>query len=76
MYFYVKSGFDRKMSDEEEVQYVKRQKTIHYGSLEATERAKMVKNEGGTNGESIADIVKETPQIHTSNEYFDIEDEV
>lgn len=64
------------MSDEEEIQYVKKQKTIHYGSLETAERAKLVKNETGTNGESIADIVKETPQIHTSNDYFDIEEEV
>lgn len=65
------------MSDDEEIQYVKKQKTIHYGSLETSERAKLVKNETGTNGsDSIADIVKESPQIHTSNDYFDIEDEV
>jgi U4/U6 small nuclear ribonucleoprotein PRP4 len=59
------------MSDEEEVVYVKRQKTIHYGSLEET-MMKQLRSEGAEisnsgNERKITDIVPE---------YFDIDAEV
>lgn len=59
------------MSDEEEVVYVKKQKTIHYGSLEDQERAKIAKaeNEGNENQSG-------SGQINISHEYFDIEHEM
>lgn len=37
------------MSDEEEVQYVKKVKTIHYGSLEDSERARLEATEEESN---------------------------
>lgn len=37
------------MSDEEEVQYVKKTKTIHYGSLEDSERARLEAQEEDSN---------------------------
>lgn len=61
------------MSDDEGIQYVKRQKTIHYGSLEVSESQKLLKSEG-TNGD-VPETVKES-QIHTSSEYFDLEHEM
>lgn len=63
------------MSDDEELVYVKRPKTIHYGSLEDTERMRQLKDSGsdlyGGPGSS-SDI----GQIYTSSEYFDLENEV
>lgn len=37
------------MSDDEEVQYVKKVKTIHYGSLEDSERARLEAHEDESN---------------------------
>lgn len=60
------------MSDEEdEVVYVKRQKTIHYGSLEDTmeSRNRHVKNE--------QEVSTNVPATNTTiPEYFDIETEM
>jgi hypothetical protein len=57
------------MSDDEEIVYVKKQKTIHYGSLEAgmEERLKQLRNEA-----------ENSPAVNTSSaahvpEYFDID---
>lgn len=36
------------MSDDEEVQYVKKVKTIHYGSLEDSERVRLETHEDGS----------------------------
>lgn len=55
------------MSDDDEIVYVKKQKTIHYGSLEDSERIKQLKSE-------IENI--DSGQIHISKEYFDIENEM
>lgn len=62
------------MSDDEEMEavYVKRQKTIHYGSLEASERQKLAKPEEPTT----VPVKNETPQVHTSTEFFDLEAEM
>jgi hypothetical protein len=59
------------MSDEDEVIYVKRQKTIHYGSLEETmeNRMKMMRTEV----ESSAPTIQSNSQVP---EYFDIDEEV
>lgn len=62
------------MSDDEEVVYAKRQKTIHYGTLEETmqERMKHMREQDTTNN---------TPSTVTTGkadipEYFDIENEM
>lgn len=59
------------MSDEEEVVYVKKLKTIHYGSLEETmeNRLKNIRNELAENNNS-ASVNSQVP------EYFDIENEM
>ncbi len=60
------------MSDDEEVIYAKRQKTIHYGSLEETmeNRLKNVKNDLEIQSAPTASIKTDIP------EYFDIDNEV
>lgn len=62
------------MSDDEEVIYAKRQKTIHYGTLEDTmlERAKLMKNE---NSETSAPTSTTIGKADIP-EYFDIENEM
>lgn len=58
------------MSDEEDnIIYVKKQKTIHYGSLEDSERARQTKA-------SEAEEFSSSAQIHISSDYFDIDQEV
>ncbi|XP_055523977.1 U4/U6 small nuclear ribonucleoprotein Prp4 [Wyeomyia smithii] len=65
------------MSDEEELVFVKRQKTIHYGSLEDSERQRQLKDPGsdlyGSGGASGSGDIG---QVYTSSEYFDLENEV
>lgn len=57
------------MSDEEDnIVYVKKQKTIHYGSLEEVERARQTKPSETEDFSS--------SQIHISSDYFDIDQEV
>lgn len=59
------------MSDDEEIVYVKKQKTIHYGSLEDQERAAKIakfENEGSD--------LQTAGQINISHEYFDLEQEM
>lgn len=52
------------MSDEE-VQYVKKQKNIHYGSLEDKERARLAAlDEKGKSDDE--DAPNSTPQVHVS----------
>jgi hypothetical protein len=59
--------------DEDEVVYVKRQKTIHYGTLEETmeNRIRHAKNETETSTSS--NVTSSNTQIP---EYFDIEGEM
>jgi U4/U6 small nuclear ribonucleoprotein PRP4 len=61
------------MSDDDEVIYAKRQKTIHYGTLEETMEARMkhMRNEPEAK-EATAPL---TTSI-TKEEYFDIEGEM
>lgn len=58
------------MSDEEELVYVKKQKTIHYGSLEDHERARLAslasKNSENDDGHPIG-TSEGSSQIHVSN---------
>lgn len=63
------------MSDDDEMVYVKKQKTIHYGTLEETmeSRMKLIRSE----------IESSTPATQTREtslaqipEYFDIDDEM
>lgn len=62
------------MSDDEEGElvYVKKLKTIHYGSLEESERAKLLKSEISPSIDPKADL----GQVHLSTEYFDLEHEM
>ena len=73
------------MSDDEEV-YVKKTRTVHYGSLEETERARNAAAAAAADG---SDDEKEGPtanenstapiasgNIHISNEYMELEEEV
>ncbi|XP_055586959.1 U4/U6 small nuclear ribonucleoprotein Prp4-like [Uranotaenia lowii] len=72
------------MSDDEELVYVKRPKTIHYGSLEDSERSRQQKESasGGTDSYGAsssgtgAGSSSDLGQIFTSSDYFDLEAEV
>ncbi|GBP64165.1 hypothetical protein EVAR_35554_1 [Eumeta japonica] len=64
------------MSDDEDIQLVKKSKQVHYGSLEEQERARLAAlaaaaKEGGDEVEE-----KEVGEIHISNEYMELEDEM
>jgi hypothetical protein len=63
------------MSDEEdEIIYVKKQKTIHYGSLEETmeQRMKLIRSEA----ENATPVVPSTQPSAQIPEYFDIDSEM
>ncbi|XP_018324248.1 U4/U6 small nuclear ribonucleoprotein Prp4 [Agrilus planipennis] len=67
------------MSDDEEVAYVKKTKTIHYGSLEDTEKARLAELEinGSTNEDDASkNSVQNSAQINISNEYMELEDNI
>lgn len=59
------------MSDEEEMVYVKKQKTIHYGSLEETmeSRLKQIRSEA----ENATPAVQSSSGSSQIPEYFDID---
>lgn len=69
-------------SDEDEQQYVKKTNTIHYGSLEETlsERLENISDDSNdfTELKRIERVISPVQQtnVHTSNEYFDLEQEV
>lgn len=65
------------MSDDEEITYVKKQKTIHYGSLEDTERIRQIVD-GPDSDEEVETKKKATElaQVHISSEYFALENEM
>lgn len=62
------------MSDDEEIIYVKRPKKIHYGSLEEQERAKLLESLKDDPDKDAGSLL--SGNIHISDEYMDIEDEV
>ncbi|GFG33691.1 hypothetical protein Cfor_02436 [Coptotermes formosanus] len=71
------------MSDDEDVLYVKKQKTIHYGSLEEQERARLstaaVKSgdsdeEGGSS--NTVQQASEVGNVNISDEYMELEEEM
>lgn len=90
------------MSDDEDVSYVKKPNTIHYGSLEETERLKQQQRTAASSSldaiesddDEFAEPEKKVPKlsgvstlvpsaainaagnVNTSNEYFDLEQEV
>lgn len=57
------------MSDEDEPTYVKKQKVVHYGSLEEKEREKLSK------GASTSSATLKGGNINVSNEYLELEDD-
>lgn len=72
------------MSDDEDIVYVKKHKTVHYGSLEEAERARLAAAAGDS-----SDDEKDSPNandasagglaqgnVHISNEYMELEDEM
>ncbi|CAG9806088.1 unnamed protein product [Chironomus riparius] len=61
------------MSDEDEVVYVKRQKTIHYGTLEETMENRMRHAKNETETSTTSNATSSNTQIP---EYFDIEGEI
>lgn len=71
------------MSDDEDLVYVKKQKTVHYGSLEEVERARLAaaaesseeEKDSSNLGESINAAVT-LANVHISNEYMELEDEM
>lgn len=60
-----------KMSDDDEVLYVKKPRTIHYGSLEDSEKARLAALEAGgessNDGEESSAPSQANSQIHISN---------
>lgn len=59
------------MSDDEEVQYVKKVKTIHYGSLEESERARLEAHEDESN-DSEPQIANEPQAQEPSGKFCNI----
>lgn len=56
------------MSDEDEVQYVKKPRNIHYGSLEETEKARLAAAQESANENNETDInPPQNTHIHISN---------
>lgn len=59
------------MSDEEDVVYVKKQRTIHYGSLEDSEKARLAAieaaGESSNDGEGSRPSTPSNMQVHVSN---------
>lgn len=71
------------MSDDEDLVYVKKQKIVHYGSLEEAERARLAAAAESSEEEKDTTISNDTANvsslggnIHISNEYMELEDEM
>lgn len=70
------------MSDDEDIAYVKRQKVVHYGSLEEKERQRLAEKEAaeeGSDDELISMDLKAamaSGNVHISEEYMEMEEEV
>ena len=75
------------MSDDEEVIYKKKQNTIHYGSLEESERLRQQLEDIGSEDDDyepekkkpaigLPSALQPATNIHISSDYFDLEQEV
>lgn len=74
------------MSDDEDLVYVKKQKTVHYGSLEEAERVRLTALQAAleitdeekdiTNANDIISASNLAGNVHISNEYMELEDEM
>ncbi|KAF2904969.1 hypothetical protein ILUMI_01212 [Ignelater luminosus] len=65
------------MSDDDEVPYVKKPRTIHYGSLEDGEKVRLeTANEDNNEDATAKDATQNAPQIHISNEYMELEETI
>ncbi|KAL0280003.1 UNVERIFIED_CONTAM: hypothetical protein PYX00_001432 [Menopon gallinae] len=68
------------MSDDEDILYVKKQKRIHYGSLEEQERARLVEIQAQAllkaDEDGDAGTTTISGNINISDEYMDLEDEM
>lgn len=71
------------MSDDEDMVYVKKQKTVHYGSLEEAERARLAavaaettEDEKDANTTDATNTSATIGNVHISNEYMELEDEM
>ncbi|XP_001605877.1 U4/U6 small nuclear ribonucleoprotein Prp4 [Nasonia vitripennis] len=65
------------MSDDEEVQYTRRPRTVHYGSLEESERNRInsgINNDSNNDDSSMPSAL--IGNVHTSNEYMELEDDM
>uniref|UniRef100_A0A8D9F9N0 U4/U6 small nuclear ribonucleoprotein Prp4 n=1 Tax=Cacopsylla melanoneura TaxID=428564 RepID=A0A8D9F9N0_9HEMI len=58
------------MSDDEDIIYIKKQNTVHYGSLEEQERKRLLANK------DVDDDQDTYAHVHTSNVYMEIDDEM
>lgn len=74
------------MSDDEDLVYVKKQKTVHYGSLEEAERVRLAalqvavetadEEKDVTSASDITNASNLAGNVHISNEYMELEDEM
>ncbi|XP_008549411.1 U4/U6 small nuclear ribonucleoprotein Prp4 [Microplitis demolitor] len=72
------------MSDDEDLVYVRKSKTVHYGSLEEGERARLAAESSDDHNDPVdasapaPAVPAPTPvaNIHVSNEYMELEDEM
>lgn len=65
------------MSDDEDIVYVPKTKSIHYGSLEETEKARIEAEEDVDKDENGPETVgTANNNVHISNEYLELEDNI
>lgn len=71
------------MSDDEDLVYVKKQKIVHYGSLEEAERTRFAaaaecleEEKEGANSNDAINVSSMAGNVHISNEYMELEDEM
>nr|XP_050864017.1 U4/U6 small nuclear ribonucleoprotein Prp4 isoform X1 [Vespula vulgaris] len=71
------------MSDDEDLVYVKKQKIVHYGSLEEAERTRLAaaadcseEEKEAANSNDALNVSSLVGNIHISNEYMELEDEM
>lgn len=67
-----------RMYDDDELHFTKKVKTIHYGSLEETEKQRLQTESIESDEEDYEPATKKVllGNINTSNEYFDLENEM
>ncbi|KAF5299499.1 hypothetical protein FQR65_LT01081 [Abscondita terminalis] len=62
--------------DDDEISYHKKPRTIHYGSLEDAEKARLEATSDDDNDDLKMPSIVQTTQIHISNEYMELEDSI